>query len=38
MIRWFGYGLSLGLGLFVACAISDRIDQWRRDDEEALGI
>lgn len=32
MIRWFSYGFAATMGLFFACAVSDRIDQWRRDE------
>jgi hypothetical protein len=40
MIRWFTYGFGLTMGMFVACALSDKIDQWRRreDGEESLFV
>lgn len=31
MIRWFAYGFSLAAGMFVACAIADKIEQRRYD-------
>lgn len=40
MIRWFGYGFALTMGMFVACAMTERYDQWQRNrsDDEAMFV
>jgi hypothetical protein len=38
MIRWFLSGFALTMGVFAACAVSDKIEHRRRGEEEALFI